>query len=441
MTNQAINWVKAQQSMTPDKPFFVYYATGRDACAAPRAEGVGRQVQGPVRQGLGPGARRNARAAEEAGHRPGRHASWATRPKDLAAWDSLPADQRRLFARQAEVFAGFLEQTDAEIGRFRQALADIGELDNTLFIYIAGDNGTSAEGGFVGMYNEMTYFNGVAEKVEDLIPLIDKWGRSGNLPAHGGRLGRGLRHALLVDQAGGVRLRRHAQRRGHPAGRKGIKDKGGLRTQFSHVIDIAPTILEAAGLPEPKSVNGDGADADRRHEHGLRLQRRQGAGAAHDAVLRDVRQPRDLQRRLVRAHHPPRAVADERTAAADVRRLGALRREERFQPHEEPGGRTGREAEGDAGPVHEGGREVPRAADRRPDDRAHQRGARGPARRPGYPHLAHALRGHAGDAGKHLHEHQEPVEQDHRGSGDPGRRAPTAPSCRRAGASAGGRCT
>jgi arylsulfatase A-like enzyme len=98
------------------------------------------------------------------------------RPKDLKAWDALPAEHRRLFARQAEVFAGFLEHTDHEIGRFKKALEDIGVLDNTLFIYIAGDNGTSAEGGFVGMYNEMTYFNGVAEKVEDLIPLIDKWG-------------------------------------------------------------------------------------------------------------------------------------------------------------------------------------------------------------------------------------------------------------------------
>ena len=107
----------------------------------------------------------------------------------MAAWDSLPADQRRLFARQAEVFAGFLEHTDAEIGRFRDALADINELDNTLFIYIAGDNGTSAEGGFVGMYNEMTYFNGVAEKVEDLIPLIDKWGGPETFPhmSAGGR--------------------------------------------------------------------------------------------------------------------------------------------------------------------------------------------------------------------------------------------------------------
>ena len=179
----------------------------------------------------------------------------APRPNDIKAWDTLPADQRRLFARQAEVFSGFLEQTDSEIGRFEQALEDIGEMDNTLFIYIAGDNGTSAEGGFVGMYNEMTYFNGVTEKVEDLIPLIDKWGGPETFP----HMSAGWAVAFdtpftwtkqVASDFGGTRngmVIRWPQ---------GIKDKGGLRSQFSHVIDIAPTILEAASLPEPKSVNG-----------------------------------------------------------------------------------------------------------------------------------------------------------------------------------------
>ena len=232
------------------------------------------------------------------------------------------------------------------------------------------------------MYNEMTYFNGVAEKVEDLDSADRQVGRSGNLPAHGGRLGRGVRYAVLLDQAGGVRLRRHSQRRGHPVA---ARDQGQGRpahavlARHRHRADD-PRGRRSAGTQERQR---HGADADRRHEHGLRLQRRQGGGAAQDAVLRDVRQPRDLQRRLVRAHHPPRAVADERAAAVDVRRLGTLRRQERFQPHQEPGGRTGREAEGDGGAVHEGGREVPRAAHRRPDHRAHQPGARGPARRPG----------------------------------------------------------
>ena len=153
------------------------------------------------------------------------------------------------------MFAGFLEQTDDEIGRFEKALEDIGEMDNTLFIYIAGDNGTSAEGGFVGMYNEMTYFNGVAEKVEDLIPLIDKWGGPETFPhmAAGWAVAFDTPFTWTKQVASDFGGTRNGMVIHWP---KGIKEKGGLRSQFSHVIDIAPTILEAAGLPEPKSVNG-----------------------------------------------------------------------------------------------------------------------------------------------------------------------------------------
>ncbi len=106
----------------------------------------------------------------------------APKPKDIKDWDKLTDDERKLFARQAEVFAGFVEMTDYEIGRIIDAVEEIGELDNTLFIFIAGDNGTSAEGGMVGMYNEMTYFNGVEEKVEDLILLMDDWGAENTFP-------------------------------------------------------------------------------------------------------------------------------------------------------------------------------------------------------------------------------------------------------------------
>ena len=176
-------------------------------------------------------------------------------PGDLKAWNSLPADQRRLFARQAEVFAGFLEHTDNQVGRLKTALEDIGALDNTLFIYIMGDNGTSAEGGFVGMYNEMTYFNGVAEKVEDLIPLVDKWGGPETFPhmAAGWAVAFDAPFKWTKQVASDFGGTRNGTVIHWP---KGITDKGGLRSQFSHVIDIAPTILEAAGLPEPKVVNG-----------------------------------------------------------------------------------------------------------------------------------------------------------------------------------------
>ena len=254
MTNQAINWVKAQQSLTPDKPFFVYYATG--AVHAPHhvPKEWADRYKGQFDTGWDQARVDTLARQKQLGVVPV-ETKLAPRPADLKAWDTLPADQRRLFARQAEVFAGFLEQTDHEIGRFVKSLDDIGELDDTLFIYIAGDNGTSAEGGFVGMYNEMTYFNGVAEKVEDLIPLIDKWGGPETFPhmAAGWAVAFDTPFSWTKQVASDFGGTRNGMVIRWP---RGIKDKGSLRSQFSHVIDIAPTILEAAGLPEPKSVNG-----------------------------------------------------------------------------------------------------------------------------------------------------------------------------------------
>jgi arylsulfatase len=254
MTNQAINWVKAQQSMTPDKPFFMYYATG--AVHAPHhvPKEWADKYKGQFDKGWDQLRKETLARQKKLGVVPAA-TELADRPKDLKAWDSLPAEHRRLFERQAEVFAGFLEQTDHEIGRLEQALTDMGELDNTLFIYIAGDNGTSAEGGFVGMYNEMTYFNGVAEKVEDLIPLIDKWGGPETFPhmAAAWAVAFDTPFAWTKQVASDFGGTRNGMVIHWP---KGIKEPGGLRSQFSHVIDIAPTILEAAGIPEPKSVNG-----------------------------------------------------------------------------------------------------------------------------------------------------------------------------------------
>jgi arylsulfatase len=254
MTNQAINWVKAQQSMTPDKPFFVYYATG--AVHAPHhvPKEWADKYKGQYDKGWDAVRAETLERQKQLGVVPPA-TQLADRPKDIKAWDALSPDERRLFARQAEVFSGFLEQTDSEIGRFEKALEDIGVMDNTLFIYIAGDNGTSAEGGFVGMYNEMTYFNGVTEKVEDLLPLIDKWGGPETFPhmAAGWAVAFDTPFSWTKQVASDFGGTRNGMVIRWP---QGIKEKGGLRSQFSHVIDIAPTILEAAGLPEPRSVNG-----------------------------------------------------------------------------------------------------------------------------------------------------------------------------------------
>ncbi len=254
MTDQAINWVKAQQSMTPDKPFLVYYATG--AVHAPHhvPKAWADKYKGQFDKGWDQVRQETTERQLQIGVIPA-GTELAQKPEDIVDWDSLPADNRRLFARQAEVFAGFMEQTDHEVGRFVEALEDIGELDNTLFIYIAGDNGTSAEGGFVGMYNEMTYFNQVTEKVEDLIPLIDEWGGPSTFPhmAAGWAVAFDAPFSWTKQVASDFGGTRNGMVIHWP---NGIADKGGLRTQFSHVIDIAPTILEAAGLPEPTSVNG-----------------------------------------------------------------------------------------------------------------------------------------------------------------------------------------
>jgi len=254
MTDQAINWVKAQQSMTPDKPFFVYYATG--AVHAPHhvPKEWADKYKGQFDKGWDKTRQETTERQNKMGIIPA-NTKLAEKPEDIKDWDSLPADNRRLFARQAEVFAGFMEQTDHEVGRFVEALEDIGELDNTLFIYIAGDNGTSAEGGFVGMYNEMTYFNQVTEKVEDLIPLIDEWGGPYTFPhmAAGWAVAFDAPFSWTKQVASDFGGTRNGMVIHWP---NGISEKGGLRSQFSHVIDIAPTILEAATLPEPKIVNG-----------------------------------------------------------------------------------------------------------------------------------------------------------------------------------------
>jgi arylsulfatase A-like enzyme len=254
MTDQAINWVKAQQSMTPDKPFFVYYATG--AVHAPHhvPKEWADKYKGQFDGGWDQVRNATLERQKKLGVVPA-STRLGDKPKDIVDWDSLPPENRRLFARQAEVFSGFLEHTDNQVGRLKKALEDIGEMDNTLFIYIAGDNGTSAEGGFVGMYNEMTYFNAVTEKVEDLIPLIDKWGGPETFPhmAAGWAVAFDTPFSWTKQVASDFGGTRNGTVIHWP---KGIQEKGGLRSQFAHVIDVAPTILEAAGLPEPKIVDG-----------------------------------------------------------------------------------------------------------------------------------------------------------------------------------------
>ena len=322
MTEKAVAWIKYQKALTPDKPFFVYFAPG--AVHAPHhvpkewiARWKGKFDQGwdKVRQETF--ARQLKMGVIPAGTK------LAPKPQAIKDWDKLSSDEKRLFSHQAEVFAAYLDYTDSEIGRMLKAIEETGEAENTLVFYIAGDNGTSGEGGENGMFNEYTYFNGVQEKVPDLVKLIDKWGSPETYPhmAAGWSVALDSPFSWMKQVASDFGGTRNGMVVHWP---KGIKAKNEIRTQFSHVIDVAPTILEAAGLPEPKRGERHAADPDGRREHGLHVRRCQGQGAPHHAVLRDRRQPRHLPRRMAGTYHPPGAVGAQGAQSFGKRCLGVV---------------------------------------------------------------------------------------------------------------------
>ena len=254
MTDQSVAWVKYQKALTPDRPFFIYYAPGATHAPHHVPQAWIDRWKGKFDQGWDKLREEILARQIKLGIVP-KGTKLAPKPEAIPDWDTLSSDQKRLFARQFEVFAAFVEMTDHEVGRLLQAVKDMGQGDNTLVFYVAGDNGTSAEGGANGMFSEMTYFNGVQEKVEDMLKFMDKWGGPETYP----HMAAGWAVALdtpyqwtkqVASDPGGTKVGMAVY---WP---KGIKGKGELRTQFHHVIDVVPTILEAARLPFPKVVNG-----------------------------------------------------------------------------------------------------------------------------------------------------------------------------------------
>ena len=256
MATQAINWIRFQQALTPDKPFFVYFAPG--AVHAPHhvTRSYIDKQKGRFDDGWDVIRERIFEQQKKLGVIPA-DTKLAKKPADIKDWKDLTAKEKKLFARQAEVFAAYLHMADHETGRVIQAIEDMGELDNTLIFYISGDNGTSAEGVMNGLYNEMTYFNNEPKgsDIDFMLQHYDNWGDPTTYP----HMAAGWAVCFdspftwtkqVASNYGGTRnpLVIHWPDR--------IKGKGELRSQWHHVIDVVPTILEAAGMPQPRIVNG-----------------------------------------------------------------------------------------------------------------------------------------------------------------------------------------
>jgi len=254
LANRAISWVRAQHSLTPERPFFMYFAPGATHAPHHVAREWADKYKGRFDAGWDKYREETLARQLRLGVVPPR-TKLAPKPAAVKDWDALSADEKRLFAREMEVYAGFGEETDHEVGRLVETLEDLGVMDDTVFIYIAGDNGASAEGGPAGMFNEMSFFNGVPETLSDVISKLDKWGGPETFPHYA------IGWAVAGDTPCAYAKQVASDCGGTADGMvirwpRGIKAKGEVRGQFHHVIDIAPTVLELAGLPAPRSVNG-----------------------------------------------------------------------------------------------------------------------------------------------------------------------------------------
>ena len=309
MTDKAIAWMKFQKALTPDKPFFMYFAPG--ATHAPHHvpkewidKNKGRFDDGWDKLREETLARQIALGVVPPGTK------LANKPEAIKDWDKLTADEQKLFARQMEVYAGFGEYCDHEIGRLFDAIGETGQLDNTLIFYILGDNGTSAEGGMNGMFSEMTYFNGVQETVQEMLKHYDEWGGPSTYPhmAAGWAVAGDTPFMWTKQIPSNYGGTRNGMIVSWP---KRIKATNQVRSQWHHVIDVAPTVLEAASLPEPKSVNGTVQSPIEGVSMLYTFDKPDAEEHAQDPVFRDLRQSRHLSRRLVCRHHPPGAVGNE----------------------------------------------------------------------------------------------------------------------------------
>jgi arylsulfatase len=254
IVDHAIAWARKVKSISPDRPFFLYVAPG--ATHSPHQvpqEWIDR-FKGQFDMGWDQYRQQTFERQQKLGVIPAR-AKLTPRPPGLPAWDSLNADQKRLYARMIEVFAAYGAHVDHHMGRVVDAITQLPGAENTIVIYIAGDNGASAEGGIEGSVNENLFFNGFPEKWQDNLKVLDELGG----PKHFNHFPSAWAHAMdtpfqwtkqVASHFGGTR---NPMIVSWPAR---ITDKGGLRQQFLHVIDIVPTLYEVIGITPPQALNG-----------------------------------------------------------------------------------------------------------------------------------------------------------------------------------------
>ena len=254
LADEAIKYMQELNAAAPDKPFFLYFVPGgTHAPHQPTPEWI-EKFKGKFDMGWNALREQIYANQQRLGVIPSGTAltPW---PDVLPKWETLSAEEKKLFARQAEVFAAYAAYTDHEIGRVIQAVEDLGKLDNTLIIYIEGDNGTSAEGTTIGTPNVMTGYQGVPVPVPEQMKFYDLWGSAKTAPhmsvAWSWAFDTPFKWTKQVaSHFGGTRQGMAIAWPSH------IKDAGGIRTQFHHMIDIVPTILEATGIQAPVMVNG-----------------------------------------------------------------------------------------------------------------------------------------------------------------------------------------
>ncbi|MBW2941343.1 arylsulfatase [Zhongshania aquimaris] len=254
LAEQAVGWMRLQQSIAPDKPFFVYFSPGATHAPHQAPPAWIEKYRGAFDTGWD-AFRKTVFARQKALGVVPANTILTSRPDLLPAWDSLSADERKVAARMMEVYAGFLAHTDAQIGKLVQSLKDSGRFDNTLFIYIVGDNGGSGEGGLQGGVNYMGALQGLPEPIETKLERLDAYGSADSY----------LNYPAAWAWASNTPFQWMKQIASHLGGTrnpmvvtwpKGIRDAGGLRSQFGHVNDIVPTILAAAKIAAPDTVNG-----------------------------------------------------------------------------------------------------------------------------------------------------------------------------------------